>query len=195
MGHRTLNNFYRRLVAVAVCGLLSLTAWSDEVAITAEVAAEVQSADALQDAMRKVGEARLKVLLWSVYDSRLYTPSGNYDDGDLPLRLEIQYLRDIRARDLVDRTLVEWEAMGREHPNQSAWLKQLSGLWPDIAASDVLTLELDRNSVATFSHNGEVLGRLEDPDFGQQFVDIWLSRDCTRPSLRDQLIGAVAAAD
>jgi hypothetical protein len=139
--------------------------------------------------MQKVGEARLKVLLWSVYDSRLYTPSGRYIDGDRPLRLEIQYLRDVSKQALVSRTLVEWQAMGRSHPEQQAWLKELASILPDIQSSDVLALELDQNNVAAFVHNGRALGTIDDPDFGQQFVDIWLSRDCTRPDMRLALLG------
>ena len=142
-----------------------------------------------RDAMKLVGKARLKVLLWSVYDSRLYTPSGAYNDGDRPLRLELQYLRDIAAADLVDRTLVEWQAMGRDHPRQQEWLASLGRLWPDITAADVLTLDLDSSGIATFHHNGRELGAIDDPDFGQEFVDIWLSRDCTRPELRLALTG------
>jgi hypothetical protein len=34
-----------------------------------------------------VGEARLKVLFWPVYDSRLFTADGSYDDGKRPMRL------------------------------------------------------------------------------------------------------------
>ncbi len=188
MGQQLHQGFYRHLLTAVICALLSMGARSDDL----QPLAKPMTESLTPESMLKVGEARLKVLLWSVYDSRLYTPSGSYDDGDRPLRLEIQYLRDIRARDLVDRTLTEWRAMGRAHPDQGLWLEQLSGLWPDIQASDVLTLELDRDGVATFSHNGETLGRLEDPDFGREFVDIWLSRDSTRQTLRNRLVGAAA---
>ncbi len=137
----------------------------------------------------KVGEARLKVLLWSVYDSRLYTPTGIYNDGDRPLRLEIQYLMDIKSEALVERTLTEWDAMGRSHPRRFEWLETLEMLWPDIQETDTLALELDAEGLATFRLNGEFLGRLEDPDFGREFIDIWLSQDCTRPELRSSLLG------
>ena len=143
--------------------------------------------------LKKVGEARLRVMLWSIYDSRLYTVDGQYREGTRPLRLEIQYLRDIRSDALVSRTEEEWEAMGRQHPRRNAWLSRLDALWPDITESDVLTLEIDANDVSTFLHNGERLGRIDDPDFGQQFIDIWLSEDCTRPALREALLGVTDA--
>lgn len=137
----------------------------------------------------KVGEARLKVMFWSIYDSRLYTPSGQYVEGERPLRLEIDYRRDVSTQALVDNTRKEWSAMGRTHPRRDQWLATLSELWPDIKENDVLRLELDADGVSTFTHNDDLLGRIEDPEFGQQFVDIWLSEDCTRPALRTALLG------
>ena len=183
------------LAAGAASALFALPGWADEKA-GARISDSGKPAlvdEGREDAMQKVGEARLKVLLWSVYDSRLYTPSGSYRDGDRPLRLEIQYLRDIKARALVDRTQVEWKAMGRSHPSQDSWLEELVSIWPDIVSNDVLTLELDSDNVATFRHNGRLLGQIADPEFGQQFVDIWLSTDSTRPELRLALIGRESA--
>jgi hypothetical protein len=139
--------------------------------------------------LQLVGEARLKVLLWSVYDSRLYTEDGEYREGKRPLRLEIEYLMDIESAKLVERTAQEWRAMGRSHPEEEAWLARLAELWPDISTGDVIALELDAQNRATFLHNGEPVGDLEHPEFGQQFVDIWLSPDTTRPQLRMALLG------
>jgi hypothetical protein len=142
-----------------------------------------------QTSLEKVGEARLKVLLWSVYDSRLYTETGNYQPGQRPLRLEIEYLIDVKAKQLAARTLKEWQDMGRQHPRQEAWIAQLETLWPDIRSGDVVALKLTEDNRAVFFHNGRRLGEVEDPDFGQQFVDIWLSKDSTRPELRLSLLG------
>lgn len=150
------------------------------------------SADAAGE-LKKVGEARLRVLLWSIYDSRLYTPDGDYREGIRPLRLEIEYLRSVKASALVERTRQEWDAMGRSHPRQEDWLARLDRLWPDIQAKDVLALQIAEDNVATFLHNGRIIGRIDDPAFGQQFIDIWLSPDSTRPELRQALLGDINA--
>jgi hypothetical protein len=141
------------------------------------------------ETLQKVGEARLKVLFWNVYDSRLYTRDGTYREGQRPLRLEIEYLIDIPSARLVERTRSEWEAMERDHPRQDEWLGELRTLWPDIEAGDVLTLDIGEDGAALFQRNGETLGALADPEFGQHFASIWLSPDCTRPELRMALIG------
>ena len=147
------------------------------------------AAEAEGTELKKVGEARLRVFLWSIYNSRLYTPSGTYRDGERPLRLEIEYLINVRRAALVERTGDEWDAMGRRHPHQDLWLTRLDELWPDIREKDVLSIEIDHENRSTFYFNGERLGRIDDPDFGPQFVDIWLSEDSTRPALREALLG------
>jgi hypothetical protein len=139
--------------------------------------------------LQVVGEARLKVLFWSVYDSRLYTADGDYQPGERPVRLDIQYLMNIDADDLVARTASEWEAQRRSHERQQQWLQALSELWPDVAESDTISLEIREDNRSVFYRNGELLGTLDDPEFGQYFLDIWLSPETTRPELRERLLG------
>jgi hypothetical protein len=139
--------------------------------------------------LQKVGEAHLKVLLWPVYNSRLYSSDGNYVAGQRPVRLDIEYLRNIDAADLIARTADEWRHQDVTHERQPEWLAQLAELWPDVAEGDVLSLLVDDRNVSTFYRNGERLGTLEDPDFGQHFLDIWLSPDTSRPELRLALLG------
>jgi len=139
--------------------------------------------------LQKVGEAHLKVLFWPVYDSRLFTADGSYQPGQSPLRLEIQYLRNIESKDLVERTAAEWQAQQLSHPKQQQWLDTLSQIWPDVAENDVITLELRENQHSHFYVNNTWVGSIEDPAFGQQFLDIWLSPQTTRPAIRQQLLG------
>ncbi|MFT4874744.1 chalcone isomerase family protein [Congregibacter sp.] len=171
--------------------LLACAAQSDD-RLTSQSAESTSMPDTEQASLLKVGEARLKFLFWSVYDSRLYTLSGAYNEGERPLKLEIQYLLDITADALLERTLMEWSNMGRSHPSQEQWRSELANIWTDIQSGDVLSLELDSANRSTFRRNGELLGHIEDPEFGQEFVDIWLSEDCTRPDIRQALLGKSA---
>lgn len=158
------------------------------IALVLTIAASAGAAE--RENMQLVGEARLKVLFWPVYDSRLFTPDGDFSSGERPIRLEIQYLRDIRAADLVAQTGVEWRDQGIEHPGMDYWLQSLSQLWPDVTENDTLTLTVDERERSHFYRNGELLGVIEDPDFGAHFLDIWLAPTTTRPELRTALIGA-----
>ncbi|MEM1112237.1 MAG: chalcone isomerase family protein [Pseudomonadota bacterium] len=141
------------------------------------------------ESLTLVGEASLRVLFWDIYNSRLYTETGSYERYQRPLRLEIEYQRDIPSDALVDRTGTEWDAQGLDHENQAAWLARLRELWPDVQQGDRLALELGEDNRSYFTLNGETLGAVDDTDFGQHFVDIWLSPRTTRPELRTALIG------
>ena len=135
-----------------------------------------------------VGEARLKVLIWEVYDSALFTPSGRWQ-GDAPYQLSLHYLRNIPAAKLVEETEKAWREQGRNHPRLNEWLGLLGDLWPDITKGDNLVFGLNALGKSAFWFNGSPLGSIEDRDFGPLFGGIWLDPDSPRPELRAQLIG------
>ena len=135
-----------------------------------------------------VGEARLKVLIWEVYDSALFTPSGRWQ-GDAPYQLSLHYLRNIPAAKLVEETEKAWREQGRNHPRLNEWLGLLGDLWPDITEGDNLVFGLNALGDSAFWFNGSPLGSIEDRDFGPLFGGIWLDPDTPRPELRAQLIG------
>ena len=135
-----------------------------------------------------VGKARLKVLIWEVYDSALFTPSGRWQGG-APYQLSLHYLRDIPAAKLVEETEKAWQEQGRHHPRLSEWLALLVEIWPDIAEGDNLVFGLTASGESAFWFNGSPIGSIDDRDFGALFGGIWLDPDTPRPELRAQLIG------
>ena len=135
-----------------------------------------------------VGEARLKVLLWKVYDSALYTPSGRWL-GAGPYQLSLTYLRDIPVEQLIKETRKAWDEQSRVHPEQENWLRALAEIWPDISAGDNLVFGVGANDQNQFWFNGQSIGGIDHPDFAAFFGGIWLSEDSPRPALRARLIG------
>ena len=135
-----------------------------------------------------VGEARLKVLLWKVYDSALYTPSGSWL-GAGPYQLSLTYLRDIPVEQLIKETRKAWDEQNRMHPEQENWLRALAEMWPDISAGDNLVFGVGADDQNQFWFNGQSIGGIDHPDFAAFFGGIWLSEDSPRPALRARLIG------
>lgn len=140
-------------------------------------------------ALKKVGEARMKVLFWHVYDSTLYTRSGIYHPEIRPVRLELRYQRNIRSADLVERTASEWQQLGIAPTRYAPWLAQIGKAWPDVAPNDTLAIEVDQRNQSTFFFNGKPLATLDDPEFGKNFLAIWLSPSTSQPEHRLALIG------
>ena len=61
-------------------------------------------------------------------------------------------------------------------------------MWPNIVNGDSLAL-LIQNDKSTFYFNDRHLGVIEDANFGQLFIDIWLSQNTSQPTLRIELLG------
>lgn len=141
--------------------------------------------------LQKVGEATLSKLFWTIYDSRLYTTSGEYRGIEPDLMLEITYQRKISSKQLIDSTRDEWQALSLYKKTSSEqWLTQLGKLWPDVDKGDVIKLQLDQQLNSHFYFNGNAIGNINDPAFTRQFLAIWLSPDSNHPEMQRQLIGS-----
>ena len=149
----------------------------------------VSMANPLDD-LKKVGEAKLKVLFWDVYNSSLYSKTGEYQAEQFPQALKINYLRDIDAEDLIERTQDEWEKLGIKQVTFSQWIPLLTNIFPDIKKGDTLLLRVSENQQSEFFFNGKTIGKITDQTFGKSFLRIWLDEKCSYPKVRNKLIGS-----
>lgn len=145
-------------------------------------------ASPIQD-LQRVGSAKLEVFFFDIYYSELFSENGNYQPNDYPLALQIKYLRDIKAKDLIERTDEEWKKLGFTREQTQSWLNTLEQIWPDIDKNDVLTLRVEENGSSAFYFNDKLIGEMDDKNFGQSFLAIWLDEECSFPKLRKKLIG------
>ena len=110
------------------------------------------SANPIQN-LDKVGSAKLRVFLWNIYESALYTPSGNFEGIKPGLALEIEYRRDISKRAFIDYTREEWQKQSLYKDQSELWLANLRDIFPSVKKGDSLVLELTMlwrvNSIST----------------------------------------------
>ena len=137
----------------------------------------------------KIGEAKLKVLFWDIYNSSLYNKTGQYQEGQYPLALKIDYLRDVDAKDLIQRAQEEWLKLGISKEMFSSWILLLSDIFPNIKKGDSLVLSVGVDQQSEFIYNGVSIGKISDQSFGASFLSIWLDVKCSFPSVRNKLIG------
>ena len=142
------------------------------------------------DDLKKVGEAKLKVLFWDIYNSSLYSKTGKYQPEQFPQALKINYLRDIDSEDLIERTQDEWKKLGMKQEKFSKWTPLLNNLFPDIKKGDTLLLRVSENKQSEFFFNGKTIGKITDKTFGKNFLSIWLDKKCSYPNVRNKLIGS-----
>lgn len=142
------------------------------------------------DPLQQVGQTRLKVLLFRVYDAVLYTDSGEYPTAG-SVALSLNYLRNIRASQLLESTLEQWQKQGFDNTDQQQeWLAQLARIWPDVQRGDCLLAYSPDGQSVHFYHADGLLGKIEDHLFYQQFFAIWLSEESSYRRNRDELTGA-----
>lgn len=136
----------------------------------------------------KVGEARMEYLFWDVYDASLFTPSGEYQAGENPLKFKLTYLRDFAAKDIVKATKEQWSHLGKPQLS-SRYADTLLALWPDVKKGESLTLLTNNQGQSIFYHNDTELGKIAESEFASEFLAIWLSENTSEPKLRKQLLG------
>lgn len=137
-----------------------------------------------------LGRAKFSVLFWDIYESALFT-----SDGQRPLSnacqhsmFEIQYLRDISKKELLENTKAQWQHLTVDKNIYQPYLLILEDIWPDIKAGDQLTL-LNKGPITVFYFNQKKLGEIESTTFAHLFLSIWLDKNTTEPKLRQQLLG------
>lgn len=139
--------------------------------------------------LKEVGTAQFSVLFWDIYNSTLFTTSGNYNHSNSPKMFifKIDYLRDISTEDLIERTVQQWEHLEIPEEKYNNFIPLLRQIWPEITAGDSLSM-LIKNNQSAFYFNNVKVGVIEDDMFSRLFLDIWLSENTSQPDLRAQLL-------
>ncbi|MEE1999910.1 chalcone isomerase family protein [Alkalimonas sp. MEB108] len=143
--------------------------------------------------LQLVGEGSFRYLFWQLYDARLKTSDGSFDDyqSNAPVLLELTYKRSISRDQFIDATVDQWQHLGQSsEAQQQDWANQLKTIWQDVGRGDRLAALLQPDMTVDFFLNGEAIGRVTDTEFGPLFFDIWLHPDTSAPTLRRQLLAA-----
>ncbi len=138
---------------------------------------------------RPVGEARLEVLFWDIYDAKLIAPDGRFSP-EKPFALTLTYLREFEGKNIASRSIDEMRKQGMDDEVKLAtWFEKMQQVFPNVDEGHTLTGVVDNNKHSHFYFNDTKVGTIEDPEFTRWFFDIWLSEDTSEPEMRQQLLG------
>jgi len=136
-----------------------------------------------------LGESRLSVLFWDIYDARLYVQGKTYDP-DKPFALSLTYLRDFSGSDIAERSIEEIRQQGfGDESVLASWQVQLEMIFPDLVEGDEIMGISNPSEGAQFFLNGSLIGAITDQNLSGRFFDIWLSEKTSEPEMRQSLIG------
>ncbi len=136
-----------------------------------------------------VGEGRMKVLFWNVYDAKLYAPEAHWSP-EAPFALSLTYLRDIEGEEIARRSIEAMRQQGfQDEEILSRWYLTLRETFPDVSATSTIIGIQNAARGTIFYHNNELLGQMDEPLFTQAFFNIWFSENTSEPAMRSQLTG------
>ncbi|PZP85232.1 MAG: hypothetical protein DI582_06600 [Azospirillum brasilense] len=139
--------------------------------------------------MEKVGSARLRVMMLSVYDAALYAPEGTYD-AQAPHALALTYRMNFMRDEIIDRTLQEIaDAQTLSDAQAKRWRAELERVIPDVKDGDTIKATARPGRDLRFTHNGKKTGVVTDTTLIAPFMNIWLGPKTNEPGLRDKLLG------
>ena len=137
---------------------------------------------------RIVGQGRLSVMIWDVYDATLFAPEGQWTK-ESPFALRLSYLRTITGRDIVDHTIELIRDQGINNEILLAdWHSQLMAIIPTVHEGTSLTGISTKDGRTIFFENDREIGRITDTEFGKYFFNIWLGKNTTHSGLRSKLL-------
>lgn len=135
-----------------------------------------------------VGQGRAQILVWDVYDAKLYAPGGVYIE-DRPFALELSYLQVLEGTTIADHAVSEMRRLGyRNEVKLAAWHDRISRIFPDVVPGNTVTGVYIPGGRTIFYKDGEEAGYVDDPSFGKEFFRIWLDARTSLPSLRKDLL-------
>jgi len=166
------------------------------------------SSESLLLSLNKSGEGELKVLFWKVYKAEFYITGEEYSETQYPKALKLTYHRDIEKKEFIDVTKDQWAQLNSHYQErlvsetqEEKWLNQLKNIFPTITEKDIILFILTKDKQAKFylrsfdneknhyQQNFQSIGTILDPEFGDYFLSIWLSKNTSEPKIRKQLIG------
>lgn len=139
---------------------------------------------------QKVGEGRLSVLFWDVYDAALYAPQGKWSRNK-PFALRLRYFRNIKGKDIADRSVQEMRGQGfNDEVALAAWHTKMKAIFPDVKNSTILSAVFIPGKHTKFFANNRPIGSIKGNGFIRWFSGIWLSEKTSDPELRKKLLGS-----
>jgi hypothetical protein len=189
--------FHTAISSIALCAVFISAIGTFSYANAANAAAAPAAvAQGLSNA-RAIGQSRLVVYGFNIYDAKLWAADGfeatSY--ATEPFALELRYLRSFSGEMIAERSLKEMRRLAPISDDTAAkWLESMKKTFPDIKKGDQLIGIHRPDRTASFTLNGKPIGEVRDEEFTRLFFGIWLSPKTSEPKMRSELIGSAIGA-
>ena len=136
-----------------------------------------------------IGESTLKVLMWEVYDLRLFTDGTPFSWSN-KFMLEFDYSRELKKESVIDASLKEFKLQPDVTDKDiKAWEVYLEQVIQPVQKGTKASVMWVPEGQIVFNYEGSPTSTIENEDFARAFLNIWLGEKTSRPKLRSQLLG------
>jgi Chalcone isomerase-like len=184
----------RRFAIISIANFAILACGGGFFSLANAASTPLEIAQALRQP-RAMGQSRLVVLGFNIYDAKLWVSEGfssaNYARESFAL--ELRYLRNFSSTSIAERSLKEMRRLGEVSDETAAqWLAQMKQTFPDVKKGDQLIGIHRPDGTASFILNNKPIGEVRDEEFTRLFFGIWLSPKTSEPKMRSELIGTAS---
>ena len=134
-----------------------------------------------------VGEVKYTHLFWDLYDAKLLTETGNFDENKFALILK--YNTKISKKSVVRETLNQLKKQKEYNEEELDELTTLlNKTFQDIKVGNTF-IGIKENNTAYFYFEDEKVLETKDLEFINLFFNIWLREDSENPTFTKKLLG------
>ena len=137
-----------------------------------------------------IGEGVLKVFIWDIYELRLFSKTNIYDRNEIFV-LEFKYLRDTSKASVIKASIVELKKLNLSKTKLEQWEKYLEKSIKDMKAGEKAALLFRPDLGITFYSSDRFNITIDNVEFANSYIDIWLGENTARPKLRKQITGQI----
>jgi hypothetical protein len=136
-----------------------------------------------------IGSSSLHFIGFKVYDIALWSENKNFS-YDKKFAIFIRYNMNFSKEDLAKKSIEEIERLHvLSDEKRKNYLTQLAKIFRSVKKSDEkVALFLPNQGVEVFC-NGNLSGKITDPEFAKLFVNIWLDEKSSYPKVTRDILG------
>ena len=135
-----------------------------------------------------IGEGVLKVFIWDIYTIRLFSKTKLFNTNQ-PIVLEFEYLRDTSKKSVIRASLKELSKINIPKSKLMIWEKYLNDTISDMNKGEKAALFWEPGKQITFYAQGRLEKLIEDKEFADAYINIWIGENTSRPKLRKKIKG------
>ncbi|OIQ19995.1 MAG: hypothetical protein BM556_05775 [Bacteriovorax sp. MedPE-SWde] len=136
------------------------------------------------------GEGLYSWYFLDVYTAKLWADEKNIYEGNLSLELE--YHRDLKGKDIANRSVAEMRDLGHDDLDYKEVTKVLTKIFPDVKKGDKILANYRHKVGIEFLLNKKTrLGQISDVETSKKFLDIWFHKKTSGKLLKKKLLGLI----